>query len=58
MLKHSARMDAVHVPYRGIAETLTDLLAGRAHFFMAPIGSSAQLVRDGKLRGLGVSSAK
>jgi tripartite-type tricarboxylate transporter receptor subunit TctC len=57
MLKYSAGIDVVHVPYRGIAETLTDLMAGRAQFFMAPIGSAAQLVRDGKLRGLGVSSA-
>lgn len=58
MLKHSAVIDVVHVPYRGINESLTDLVAGRVHFFMAPIGSSAQLVRDGRIRGLGVSSAK
>src|SRR5262249_7334646 len=58
MLKHSAGIDVVHVPYRGIPESLTDIMAGRAQFFMAPIGSAAQLVRDGRLRGLGVSSAK
>jgi tripartite-type tricarboxylate transporter receptor subunit TctC len=58
MLKHAAAMDVVHVPYRGINESLTDLTAGRAHLFMAPIGSAAQLVRDGRLRGLGVSSLK
>jgi tripartite-type tricarboxylate transporter receptor subunit TctC len=56
MFKHAARIDVVHVPYRGIPETLTDLIAGRVQFFMAPIGSSAQFVRDGKLRGLGVST--
>jgi tripartite-type tricarboxylate transporter receptor subunit TctC len=58
MLKHSARIDVVHVPYRGISESLTDVTAGRMHFFMAPIGSAAQLVRDGRMRGLGVSSLK
>jgi tripartite-type tricarboxylate transporter receptor subunit TctC len=58
MLKHSAGIDVVHVPYRGIPESLTDITAGRVHFFMAPIGSSAQLVRDGRIRGLGVSSTK
>ena len=58
MLKYAARINIVHVPYRGISESLTDLMAGRAHIFMAPIGSAAQLVRDGKLRGLGVSSLK
>ena len=56
MFKYSAGIDVVHVPYRGIAETLTDLMAGRSQFFMAPMGSAAQLVRDGKLRGLGVST--
>ena len=58
MLKHSAGIDVVHVPYRGISESLTDVTAGRMHFFMAPIGSAAQLVRDGRMRGLGVSSLK
>jgi tripartite-type tricarboxylate transporter receptor subunit TctC len=58
MLKHAAGIDVVHVPYRGIPEAMTDLLAGRAHFFMAPMGSSAPLVRDGKLRALGVSTLK
>ena len=58
MFKDSAGIDVVHVPYRGISETITDLLAGRVQFFMAPIGSSASLVREGKLRGLGVSTLK
>jgi tripartite-type tricarboxylate transporter receptor subunit TctC len=57
MLKHAAGIDVVHVPYRGIPESLTDITAGRVQFFMAPIGSSAQLVLDGRIRGLGVSSA-
>jgi len=48
----------VHVPFRGISESLTDLTGGRVQFFMAPIGSAAQLVRDGRIRGLGVSSLK
>jgi len=57
MLKHSAGIDVVHVPYRGIPESLTDITAGRVQFFMAPVGSAAQLVLDGRIRGLGVSSA-
>ena len=58
MLKYSAKMDVVHVGYRGIPEALTDITAGRVQFFMAPIGSAAQLVRDGRIRGLGVSTLK
>lgn len=58
MLKYSAGIDVVHVGYRGIPEALTDITAGRVQFFMAPIGSAAQLVRDGRMRGLGVSTLK
>ena len=58
MLKYSAKMDVVHVGFRGIPEALTDIAAGRVQFFMAPIGSAAPLVRDGRIRGLGVSSLK
>ena len=58
MFKYRARIDVVHVPYRGIAAALNDIIAGRVQFFMAPLGSSANLVRDGRIRALGVSSAK
>ncbi len=58
MFKYSAKIDVVHVPYRGIPESLNDIIAGRVQFFMAPLGSSANLVRDGRIRALGVSTAK
>jgi tripartite-type tricarboxylate transporter receptor subunit TctC len=58
MLKHSTGIDAVHVPYRGIPQSLNDVIAGRVQFFMAPLGSSANLVRDGRIRALGVTTAK
>jgi tripartite-type tricarboxylate transporter receptor subunit TctC len=48
----------VHVPHRGIPEALTDTIAGRTHFFMAPYGSSVGLIRDGKLRALAVSTGQ
>jgi tripartite-type tricarboxylate transporter receptor subunit TctC len=35
---------------------LTEVMTGRIHFFMAPFGSTAGLIRDGKLRALAVSS--
>jgi tripartite-type tricarboxylate transporter receptor subunit TctC len=58
MFKHSAGIDVVHIPFKGVPEALTDTVAGRTHFFMAPLASSISLVRDGKLRALGVSSEK
>ena len=56
MLKQSARIDVVHVPYKGIPESLTDVISGRVQFTMAPIASSLTLVKEGRLRALGVSS--
>ncbi|MGH8634355.1 MAG: tripartite tricarboxylate transporter substrate binding protein [Burkholderiales bacterium] len=56
MFKYSAGIDIVHVPHKGIPEALTDTMAGRVQIFMAPFGSTAGLVRDGKLRALAVST--
>jgi tripartite-type tricarboxylate transporter receptor subunit TctC len=58
MLKQSANIDVVHVPYKGIPESLTDAVAGRVQFTMAPIASSVTLVKEGRLRALGVSSKR
>ena len=38
----------MHVPYKGIPESLTDTIAGRVQFTMAPIASSVSLIRDGR----------
>jgi tripartite-type tricarboxylate transporter receptor subunit TctC len=58
LFKARAGIDVVHVPHRGIPEALTEVMTGRIHFFMAPFGSTAGLIRDGKLRALAVSSAQ
>jgi tripartite-type tricarboxylate transporter receptor subunit TctC len=56
LFKTKTAVDVVHVPYKGIPEALTDAMTGRVHFFMAPIANSVSLVKEGKLRALGVSS--
>ena len=58
MFKEAAKIDAVHVPYKGIPEALTDTIAGRVQFFMAPLSSAMTMVKDGKLRPIAVSTAK
>lgn len=58
MFKHSANLDAVHVPYRGIPEALTDLISGRIQFFLSPLASAVSLVREGKIRALAVTAKK
>ncbi|MCC7427164.1 MAG: tripartite tricarboxylate transporter substrate binding protein [Alphaproteobacteria bacterium] len=51
-------MDAVHVPYRGAAPATTDLVAGQVQFMMATAASVVPLIRDGKLRALGIGGAR
>ena len=58
VFKSAAQIDVVHVPYKGIPEALTDTLAARVQFFMTPPATLSTLVKDGKLRALGVSGRK
>jgi tripartite-type tricarboxylate transporter receptor subunit TctC len=47
----------LHVPYRGIAPALTDLLGGEVHVMSAPMSASIEHIRAGKLRALAVTTA-
>jgi tripartite-type tricarboxylate transporter receptor subunit TctC len=58
VFKQAAQIDVVHVPYKGIPEALTDTIGGRVQFTMAPLGASLNLVREGRLRGVAVTSPK
>jgi len=55
LFKDLAKIDVVHVAYRGIPDGLTDTIAGRVQFFMPPLASAAPLLKDGKLLALAVS---
>ena len=58
VFKARAAIDVVHVPFKGIPDALGETVAGRVQFFMAPIANGVNLMRDGKLVGLGVSSKR
>lgn len=55
LFKHMAGIDAVHVPYKGGAAAIADLMAGRVDFMMESLASSGPHVKSGRVRGLGVS---
>jgi tripartite-type tricarboxylate transporter receptor subunit TctC len=57
MLKKQAHIDAVHVPYKGAAPALTDVLNGQLQFWFDP-GPGLRYVKDGKLRLLAVGSPR
>lgn len=58
MLKMQARIDAVHVPYKGTPLAVTDLLTGQVSFMFANALSMLPHVNSGRLRALAVTSAK
>jgi tripartite-type tricarboxylate transporter receptor subunit TctC len=56
--KLQAGLDAVHVPFKGTPEALSDVIGGRSDWFFAPMSAALPLIRDGKLQALAVSTAK
>lgn len=56
LLLRQAGVTATHVPYRGSAAAMTDLLAGTVGFTFSTIPQASPLVREGRLRALAVST--
>lgn len=58
MLKRMAKIDLVHVAYKGAGPALQDLLAGQVQMMFDNLPSVLPMVQSGKLRALAVTSAK
>ena len=54
----AAGFDAVHIPYKGTPEAITEVIAGRVDYFFAPMVSGLPMIKDGKVLALAVGSAK
>jgi tripartite-type tricarboxylate transporter receptor subunit TctC len=57
-LMMSSGVDAVHVPYKGSADALRDVLTGLVDFYLCPVGVALPLVEDKKLSALAVASSQ
>lgn len=54
----SAGFDAVHVPFKGGPEAITEVMAGRVDFFFSPVGIVISQIREGILLALAVNGRK
>src|SRR5262245_8376916 len=58
LFKADAKVDLVHVPYKGAAPALQDVIAGHVQMMFATASSVVPHIRDGKVRALGVATLK
>jgi len=58
LFKMQAKIDIVHIPYKGTPPAVTDLIAGQVSMMFANTLSVLPYVNSGRLRALGISSAK
>jgi tripartite-type tricarboxylate transporter receptor subunit TctC len=56
LFKSMAKLDIQHVPYRGASQVITDLLGNRITMYLGNIAPLVPLIREGRLRGLAVTS--
>ena len=53
-----AKVEMTHVPYKGVAPAMTDLLGGQLHLIVSTILSAMPHIQSNKLRGLAVTTTK
>jgi tripartite-type tricarboxylate transporter receptor subunit TctC len=58
MMKSMGKLDVVEVPYKGIPQTVTDVLGGTLSFTFVDLSNALPQMKSGKLRGYAVTSEK
>jgi tripartite-type tricarboxylate transporter receptor subunit TctC len=57
-LRRSAGVEVAHIPFKGGAEAMTEVIAGRIDFFFGPVPLVLPQIREGKLAALAVNGSK
>jgi tripartite-type tricarboxylate transporter receptor subunit TctC len=58
LFKSMAKVDIVHVPYKGGSQAITELIGGQVTMYFSSLPTAIPHVKSGRLRALGVTSAK
>ena len=58
LFKHATGTDMLHVPYKGTVPAMTDLIGGRVQLIFSTMPPALPLIKTGRLRALGVTTAK
>jgi len=58
LFREMAGLDMQHIPYKGVAPAMTDIIAGRVSSMMVNVLSAKSQIEAGKLRGLAISGLK
>jgi len=54
----AAKIDALHIPFKGTPEANADVIGGRSDWVFSPLGAAISLIEGGKLRALAVSPSQ
>jgi tripartite-type tricarboxylate transporter receptor subunit TctC len=58
LFQQTAGIKYIHVPYKGAAQALPDLIGGRVDFYLASLESAMAQMKAGAIRGVGITSLK
>jgi len=58
LFRLAAGIEAVHLPFKGAPEAMTEVIAGRSDFYFAPLVNANPLLKDGQLVALAVSGSQ
>jgi tripartite-type tricarboxylate transporter receptor subunit TctC len=57
LFRLAAGFEAVHLPFKGAPEAMTEVVAGRADFYFSPLVNALPLMQDGQLQALAVTNS-